>query len=111
MRSAVVALVCSLPVCGCLVEPQAGAGAQGARDLAQFEAAVRQTASEPAHTAVALAAAPDRLFWGAAAGAATPAEARTLALSRCTVNARLSGFAVPCSLYAADGRVLYLERN
>ena len=111
MRPTSVVLLCALPIGGCLREPQTDAGGQGVRDLAQFEAVVRQTASEPAHNAVALAAAPDRLFWGAAIGAPTPAEARALALSRCATRARRNGIAAPCSVYAVDGRPLYLGRN
>ena len=111
MRSAAVLVLCALPLGGCLRDPQAEAARQGTQDLLRFENVVQQTACERAHTAVALAAGPDRLIWGAAAAAPTPAEAKALALTRCTTRARQTGVGAPCAVYAVDGRPLYLERN
>jgi len=111
MRPAAVIFLCVLPIGGCVREPQPGGDGQAERDLAAFDAVVRQTASERAHTAVALAAGPDRFCWGAAVAARTPGEARKLALARCTMRARPNGIAAACSVYAVDGRPLYLEPN
>lgn len=110
MRPAVVLVLCALPLSGgCPRNPQADAAGPGARDLAQFEEVVRQTGRERAHTAVALAAGPEHIGWGTAVAAPSPERAKALALARCTMHARLRGVGAPCSLYAIDGRPLYLE--
>ncbi|HVP07954.1 MAG TPA: hypothetical protein VMT02_00405 [Burkholderiales bacterium] len=111
MRPAAFALLCVLPVGGCLRDPQADAAAPGARDLARFEQVARETARERAHTAVALAADPERIFWGTAVAAPTRERARALAIARCTMRARLSHASAPCSVYSIDGRPLYLDAN
>ncbi len=108
---AALAFLCVLPIGGCLRDPQADDDARKPRDLARFEEAVRQTATGRAHTAVALAAGPERIFWGTAVAAPTRERARALALSRCTMRARLGHGAAACSVYAVDGRPLYLEAN
>jgi hypothetical protein len=109
VRPAAIALLCVLPIGGCLRDPQADAGTAGAQDLARFEAAAREAARGRAHTAVALAAGPEHIGWGIAEAAPTPERARALALARCTARARLNGIGARCSVYAIDGRPLYLE--
>jgi hypothetical protein len=114
MRLAALVFLCALPFgSGCLRDGNAHAqsAAASAPELAQFEEVVARIAREPAHTAVAFAAGPDQLSWGVAVAARTAAEARALALSRCTVRARLARITASCALYAVDGRALYLERN
>lgn len=109
MRPATLLLVCVLPLDGCLGDPRSDADAPNNRQLTQFEEAVHEAACGGTHTAVALAAGPEELFWGTAMAAPTRERASALALARCRVRARLHGVSEPCSLYAVDGRPLYLE--
>jgi hypothetical protein len=115
MRPATVVLLCALPLGGgCVREGHPGPSARltdGNRELALFEDVVRQTARQRAHTAVALAAGPDRLVWGVAVSEPTAATAKSLALSRCIARVKQDKVPAPCAIYAVNGRPQFLDEN
>jgi hypothetical protein len=113
MRRATVVLVCALPLGGgCVREdnPAPWAGLHGGnQELARFEDVVRQTAHEREHTAVALAAGPDRLVWAVAVSEPTVAVAKALAMSRCMTRVKQDRVPASCAIYAIDGRPRFLD--
>jgi hypothetical protein len=115
MRPAAVVVLCALPLgAGCMREGSPDSRADlpaGTRDLALFEHVVQQTARERAHTAVALAAGPERLAWGVAVSEPTAATAKKLAMSRCKTRVKLESVPARCKIYAVNGHPQFLDEN